>query len=392
MPRKEPRVLMYCQALLGIGHLVRFLNIARALPGEVLLVYGGEPVPGLTVPSNARVWQQEPVRSDLSFQRIYSVTDPARSLPELQETRRVCLEEAFVTFQPDAFLLDTFPFSRNRFAPELTPLLKRIRKGLTKPCVVVTSVRDTLITRPDQDRYEDRVVEKLRKYVDCVLIHSDPTWQRFNDTDTFHRTVPVPHHYTGFVATSCLTNANSERPADDCLRIVVQIGGGRVGKEIIRTTASAVSRIRKPAQIRAFQGAFPSEDGNDSTQIGGSLQIEPFGPAYYQTLASADLLISQCGYNSMVDVLATGIEWITIPFGVNDEQPRRALRLMEHGVARAVLPAFPSPDELAAGINDLLVAPKSEGRRKFPFDLNGAHRSATLLSQLACRELPETVG
>ena len=60
-----PRLFLYVQHLLGIGHLMRAVRLARALAAagaEVDLVSGGEPQPGLDV-GGARLVQLPPVHS-----------------------------------------------------------------------------------------------------------------------------------------------------------------------------------------------------------------------------------------------------------------------------------------------------------------------------------------
>src|SRR5262245_44455071 len=107
MSSSSATALMYCQSLLGIGHLVRFLNIARRIRGTVVIVYGGEVPRALTIPRNVVLVEQEPVRADAKFERIFSVKDPSTPLAEIQDSRRHVVEDAYERYRPQALVLDT---------------------------------------------------------------------------------------------------------------------------------------------------------------------------------------------------------------------------------------------------------------------------------------------
>src|SRR5207253_6304769 len=126
--RGAPRVMLYVQHLLGIGHLMRARQLAEAMAARgfiVHLVSGGMPVGG-KLPSGVEHVQLPPLRvSDASFTPLrdaeFTPIDDA-----YRARRRTLLLEAFDRAAPDVVLLETFPFGRRALRFELCPLLERI--------------------------------------------------------------------------------------------------------------------------------------------------------------------------------------------------------------------------------------------------------------------------
>src|SRR5438270_6173106 len=120
-------VLLYVQHLLGIGHLRRSLRIAEALMREgirVTLISGGEPFSSLACTSAERVIQLPPIRTlDAGFKVL--VDEMGRPIDdELRKARRSALLHAFEDEQPDALLIEAFPFGRRAFRFELAALIE----------------------------------------------------------------------------------------------------------------------------------------------------------------------------------------------------------------------------------------------------------------------------
>ena len=128
------KVLMYCQHVLGIGHLVRSTEIARALSreGDVTFVSGGAPVDGFPFPPGVRLVQLPPIQTDDEFGALENC-GCAQDIEELQDLRREQLLALFNEFVPQVLVIELFPFGRKRFAFELLPLLEcaRQRDGAT---------------------------------------------------------------------------------------------------------------------------------------------------------------------------------------------------------------------------------------------------------------------
>ena len=104
-------------------------------------------------------------------------------------------------------------------------------------------------------------------------------------------------------------------------------------------------------------------------------------------LAAADASVSQCGYNTALDLLRARIPALVVPFaqGREDEQTRRAGRLEAMGALR-VLPATRLDGRtLAAEVRDLLrFRPADAG-----LALDGAAASAQAIGEALAERAPE---
>ncbi|HUY14912.1 MAG TPA: hypothetical protein VMX16_14960 [Terriglobia bacterium] len=98
---QRPYVMFYCQHVLGIGHLVRSLEIARALREEfqALLALGGPAVDGLAFPAGVEILHLPPLAhgEDSKADLTTEGGDVAR---EVKERRRNLLLEAFARTSP----------------------------------------------------------------------------------------------------------------------------------------------------------------------------------------------------------------------------------------------------------------------------------------------------
>lgn len=384
----KKRVLFYCQSLLGIGHFIRSRELLFALRDfEVCFLYGGEFVPGFELPAWVEVVYMPAIKSDAGFEKLY-VVDSHESLPEVQERRKELLLGAFDRFAPDVLLIELFPFGRKKFNFELLPLLTHARA--TRPEVkIVCSLRDILVRRPDQARYEAEVCALMNQYFDLLLVHADPRLQRLEETFGSVSNLNCAIRYTGYVAQP-LRDKLTERVEADPL-IVVSVGGGRVGGELIACALDAETRLSMPRRLRIFTGPhMPAEQFQSlSQQAAGRshITIERHTTQFLTWLRQADLSISMAGYNTCMDILSAGARALVWPFNEreNDEQTRRARKLEQLGYVNTLDPARLEPDYLAAEIVRCLNLPTLAPA--VALDLRGALRTAELMAALLAGEI-----
>ncbi|WDT73550.1 MAG: hypothetical protein MPW17_21640 (plasmid) [Candidatus Manganitrophus sp.] len=191
-----------------------------------------------------------PLTSDAEFKEVRS--GGPRPLKEIQAARRLKILSEFERFNPDLFIIELFPFGRRKFAFELIPLLARIRlsRHSTK---VVCSLRDILVGKRDQARHEDEVCRIVNRYFDLILIHSDPTFQRLEETFSRMEDLQAATWYTGFVAQTIdrsPPDRPGEIPADDGTpAILVSIGGGGSAPGCWSASSTQVRSSRKQFRI-----------------------------------------------------------------------------------------------------------------------------------------------
>ena len=396
----KKRVLIYCQHVLGMGHLIRSMAIAQALKDfDVYFLNGGEALTGMECPPWMTIVQMPAITSDGEFEELKSATHGS-TLEAVQQARRTILIEVVDRLRPDVLLIELFPFGRKRFAFELLPLLAHIRLS-GDPTKIVCSLRDILVKKSDQARHEDWVVSLMNRYFDLLLIHADPTCQTLDETFSRLPDIRCLVRYTGFVTQEPeaptvpppLENHSASTSNGKSL-ILLSIGGGRVGYELIEETlrASCLLETTHPHRILAFTGPYMPEpqyqqlqrlaDGKDH------IEIRRFTPSFQSLMKQAALSISMAGYNTCMNLLTTGTRALVFPFTGrgNEEQTIRAKKLERLGLLTMLEADDLYPDRLAAKIADMLAQPSRE--RLHTINTNGSRETAILIKELTARPAP----
>ncbi len=383
----KKRVLFYCQHVLGMGHFIRSMEIVRALNDfEVCFLNGGEVVPGFEFPSSVDVVNLPPLTSDADFKEVRS--GGPHSLEEIKKTRRLKILSEFERFKPDLFIIELFPFGRRKFAFELAPLLARIRLG-GYPTKVVCSLRDILVSKRDQERHEDQVCRIVNRYLDLILIHSDPKFQRLEETFSRVEDLQVATWYTGFVAQTDShpsLGRSEEIPAgDETPMVLVSIGGGRVGADLLECAIDASQIVGEtvPHRMILFTGPYFSDDHflrlQKRVEKNPNMTIRRYTTDFLSYMKRADLSISMAGYNTCMNILTTGTKSLLLPFtgNQNEEQTIRAEKLAALGVAEMIRPDELDPRTLA---DQIIRALKTEPV-SVRLEMQGAEKTARFLGE-----------
>ena len=373
----KPKLMFYCQHVLGMGHLVRSRELVKGLAGyDVCFVNGGEPIDGFAFPPAVEVVQLPPIASDVEFKGI-NATDAVR------EQRREMLMNLFISKEPDVLMIEMFPFGRRKFAFELLPVLE-YNAATGRRTRVVSSVRDILVSKRDQDRHEDFACRLLNQFFDLVLVHSDQRFQRLEES--FHRTadIRIPVEYTGFVAEQPSPGARS-RSQNGTPRVIASIGGGRVGFELLDATIAASKLLDRPHTLSVFTGPYHDDAQMEKLRHNAAsaswIEIERFATNFVDLLASADLSLSMGGYNTCMNIVAAGVRSLVFPFtgNGNEEQTIRAHKLENLGLLRVLTTADLDPLALAVRMRTALDAAVPE---KPMLDSNGVSNTARSLQQI----------
>jgi predicted glycosyltransferase len=105
-------------------------------------------------------------------------------------------------------------------------------------------------------------------------------------------------------------------------------------------------------------------------------------PNLAREMRESSMSVSQCGYNTALDILQARVPALVVPFAENgdSEQTDRARRLARLNALRMLPPSELTPDALARAIHDTLNFVPDPVR----LDLDGGARSARLLADM-CR-------
>ena len=377
-----PAVMIYVQHLLGIGHLMRARLIAEALADagcEVHLVTGGMPIGG-RMPRGVRSVQLPPIRvSDASFMPLrdgdYVPIDDA-----YRAARRDLLLATFADVAPHAVIFETFPFGRRSLRFELLPLLERIDATHPRP-LVIGSVRDILQIQEKPAR-EREMLGWAKTWFDAILVHGDPRFARFEETFPLLHELGPPVHYTGFVMAPGNRLAIGE--GGERNEVVVSAGGGAVGIEHLAMALAAQPKSRfGHLTWRVLAGPNIPDDGMQRLlrAAGPAAVVERSRVDFPALLRGALISVSQGGYNTVMDVVASGARAVVVPFTGRGETEQRArgIRLREFDLAEVLDDRTSTPEVLAAAVD---AAGSRERWGTWNFDSDGAARSAAIVVDL----------
>ena len=318
------KILHYTQYVFGIGHLFRSMAIDRALaPLTVDLVTGGADVP-IPMPENVRHHAMPALRMDEHYGEMLAV-DQERGLEETWKEREAMLLDLFRTLEPDVLLIEMFPFGRRLFSRELLPLLAANRER-RRPAATLCSVRDILVEKKDQAKFEKRVLGWLNPWFDGVLVHSDPDLIRLDRT--FSRVADI---------------AGPNAPAEERERLTER------------------GRAHPDAVIREFTPRFPDH------------------------VMACDLSVSRGGYNTTMNLLACRAKGLMHPYGHDREQRMRLEALSALGHVGLLEDADLAPARLAGIMERALL---DEHRPAAPVRLQGDRESAEIIRRLAAGDRP----
>jgi len=374
-----PRVLVWVQHLLGIGHVRRASAIVRALLADgmdVTVLDGGFPVPG-TDWGGARVVRLPPARAaDETFKTILD----AGGAPidgAWKKRRAAATLLAAREARPDAILVETWPFGRRPFGFELRPLVEMAAGRRPRPAVLC-SVRDVLVAKTDPARVAE-TADRIDASFDRVLVHGDPALIGLDATFPAAERIAGRIVHTGYVAAA---GPSVEPPGDDGRdEVVVSAGGGAVGLPLFRAALGA--RALTPLAARRWRllcgPDLPEADVRALLHDAPpGVVVERARPDFPGLLARCALSVSQGGYNTVMDLLRARCRAVVVPFarGAETEQALRAGLLADRGVLAVVEEATLSPRTLADGIAAALAAPPPPA---LPVRMDGAAETARIV-------------
>jgi predicted glycosyltransferase len=383
MMTSRPVLLFYCQHSLGMGHLVRSLALATALAERFRVVFlNGGPFPhGITAPLTIETISLPPLGMTTDGRLVSR--DRRRTVEQAQSLRRTRILDIFHMLRPQVVFIELFPFGRKKFTNELLPLLEKARSVPTRP-LVLCSLRDILVGRDAQSDHDERASALANQYFDAILVHADPQFARLEESFQPRTPLQIPVHYTGFVFAEKHSAPIPTRERTH--QIVVSAGGGIVGAPLLRTAAEAHTLVWPHERIpmKLIAGPFlPEADWQSlrnavTGQPGISLRRSV--PDLCAEMRGTTASISQCGYNTALDLLRARVPALVVPFSENgeDEQMNRARRLEKLGALRVLDPQHLNAPTLAEEIRALLRFTP----REVTLDLDGARHTVHLVEKL----------
>lgn len=382
------KIVFYCQHVLGVGHVFRSLEIVKALSDhEVIMVTGGAEVE-FDKPAHMTQIQLPGLMMTPDFKNFIPLEEGVTDVEDVLTRRLSLFKEIMREHRPDVFMVELFPFGRKKFRFELLPILEGVGFNTWGPCKAVCSVRDILVEKEDMQRQVWRVHQMLNPNFDAVLVHSDPTLVKLDETFPGVDGIKPSVHYTGYVARAPEPGAGDrlrqELGLGDTPLIVTSVGGGHIGENLLRATLAASQELIKthPHRLQIFTGPYATDEAFADYQAIADqhdwITVKRFTKRFPDYLDAADLSISLGGYNTTMNLLATNTFGLMYPFLQNREQRMRTLKLEERGVVKMLL------DEHLETVTLSTLMAEGLEREATPhnIDLNGGPASSRILQEL----------
>jgi len=323
-----PIVLIHCQYVYGLGHLIRALQLAKGLVDgfEVYFLSGGEAVEGISIDSGINFIQLDALYKEEDSHKLSSIDDNL-STEECFKNREEVINDLIKGIRPDIVLTEHFPFGF-LFEKEVLNLIKRA-KSVNEQVKIVSSVRDIIESKKGNE-LDHKTVSILNENYDLLLVHGDenviPLETSFSLSDEFK----IRQVRTGYVIDCSL-----KRSPNRTKTIVVSVAGGRVGRELKGAVIDAFKSIQSQINhdLLVFDGAFSHDDYHRNTE--GKIKYFKFDRSVFlKELSQSDISISLGGYNTIVESLYLGNKVLIYNrefLGQNFEQEIRISSLADLG-------------------------------------------------------------
>ncbi len=387
-----PRILLYVQHLLGIGHLMRSYRLAKAMANHgmaVTIVNGGVPTQEMDR-GLAEIIQLPPVKAGPSGFSELVHPDGAVFSEADKIGRRDALLHHFKSISPHILITEAFPFGRRQMRFELLPLLELAKQNGT---LIAASIRDILQEQKNPARSLE-TADLIERYYAVVLVHGAADFAPLDDSFALIDRIRLKVIYTGIVGPGNVENAHNPIGRDQPnysrsvgrFDVVVSAGGGAVGAKLLKT-ALAARQLMTTTDLRWLVVTGPNMPDVEAQEIrqlaATSIEFRQFVTDFPSLLRNAKLSISQAGYNTVADLLAARCRSVLVPFdeGGETEQTRRCEILKQRRWSIIVKPATLSAQTLLAGILQASALPKLNPA----IDLSGAANTSKILASI-CKD------
>ncbi len=337
MSKDQPRVLFYFLHLLGVGHIHRAQRLIAQFARQQIsvdVVYGGMPVDGVTFSADSIHYLPPIQAADNTYAESLDGTG-ALLTDSYMQNRQEKLLEIFKGLEPDLILIEAYPFGRRIVRHELKELLKAAKSRFPTP-LIASSVRDILQENRKEGRAEE-TRELIETYFDTVFVHSDPNVIQLDATFPLAKSIENKIHYTGFVVPE-----QKQFEPDFSSDIVVSAGGGAFGGQLM-SVAMALAQTNPFPELNWCLATGPNLQSDAFAQLEKQapdfVKVVRKVPDLASQLRGARLSVSQCGYNTAMDVLSihtdSACRAVFVPYDTEGqtEQLRRSQLLESSGYA-----------------------------------------------------------
>jgi predicted glycosyltransferase len=375
----KPKVIIHCQYVYGIGHLVRTVELARGLSKgfQVFIFNGGETVPNFYLPKDVTFIQLPAIYKEENSNSL-SPVDSSTSIEECFQDRRIIIKQKTEEIKPDILITEHFPFGL-LFENEVTSLISKVK--FTNPSSkIISSVRDIIESNGggENDGY---ITELINKWYDMVLVHGDENYIHLKHSFSQIDKISVPIFHTGYIVRPIQINTKTEYPI-----ILASVAGGRLGNELLEAVIDSHLLIKEKIKhnLILFSGAFQNDFKEQERKIielsSEDIKLYCFdSKIYLNYLSKADMVISLGGYNSIIESVSAKKTMLVYQRGFsggNEEQDLR-IKLFEDLGCLKVL----KPQDLSIKVLPEMIVNSIKTNRfpKLNLNLKGVQNSSDLI-------------
>jgi len=383
------RALFVTNECAGLGHLRRTINLARAITeanpdATALIVTGSAALGSFELPERVDTVKLPVFRREADG-TLYAATLGV-DMQMIASMRCDILRSTAAAFDPDVVVVDKTPLG---LRDELVPMLDDLRqRGRARIVLGLRNVEDDP-ARVREAWSEAGVLSAVARYYDCVVVYGPANTTSDALSCLEGVTLPVPVVRVGFVGSLPASTPPDDLPSD---YLLVTVGGGSDGSDLIDAVLDAEQHAPFPFPIVVVTGPLmsPAIVSRLANRCDGEhVRLFEFRHDMGNVLAGAVGVVTMGGYNTISEVLQTGVPALVIPrVRPSQEQLIRARQLVDLDLAAMLHPDDITPAHMFDAVSDMVGRPRRPIDRA---DYGGAERTATLLVDLVDGQ-PELVG
>jgi predicted glycosyltransferase len=390
---QEPRILIYSQDGLGLGHMRRTGLIAEKLleffPDAAVLTLSDSPLKHFfKLPPKHRYLKLPTIVK--TAPGVWCPADPQLVLSDVLLMRQKLIGNAFATFRPQLVLVDHMPHGA---MGELLPHLQRIKNN-GREIHVVLGLRD-ILDRPEvicKRWKEEGAYDAVQEYYDLILVYGQRELYNVSESYRFPLRAKNMVRYCGYICNGEHAYKTAPRIRSsfldgtgvDTKLLVALAGGGADGYPMMHTLLEALPSVlnRLSVVVVIITGPFHPFDlyqrlKKQARQLPVHVLKSVDDACGY--IRAADVVIAMAGYNTTAEVLSSGNPAILIPrIGPSAEQRTRSQLFMHQNWVEMIEPVRLSKARLADAVIGTLIQKEKKTIEKQP-DLNGLSTAVNYL-------------
>jgi predicted glycosyltransferase len=328
------RILVYSHDTFGLGNIRRMLRISEALvehdpSASVLIVTGSPMLHAFRLPPRIDYVKLPCLARDT--QGGYGVSHLDMGFAEAVRMRASLIMSAASDFHPDIVLIDKKPLG---VAGELGPTLVLLRNRPDPPIIhlLLRDILDTPVATHAVWEAHD-YHGAIARYYASVLVVGDARVFDMAQAYAFPAETRAKLHYCGYINRATVSHVPPK--VDARKRLLVHAGGGEDGAAVIAGALSAIALAGDDRDFTCRIIGGPELGAQERGQLLARAQALPdvewidFSNTMGAEIATADLIVSMGGYNSICEILSYRKRAIIIPRAVPVREQRIRAEAMD---------------------------------------------------------------